>query len=214
MGGPSRSELAIVWSVNLVIDPTSILGEEGEQFEGCAGGFFEPPERWRGWVAWQNDVSRDLTCRPIRSAHSKPTTQFCAYALRLRTPTFSLLIELPLNSAFTHPFNVSNCSPRPRGGEQSRCVLLITLTCSPKSTNVYKTDDDQTQSTPNQPPQPSQGESSFGDSSGPLFSIYYKTAKEEDNKMAERWQKDADGILFFVSPSLAIRLDCGQTGTI
>ena len=82
---------------------------------------------------------------------------------------------------------------------------------SPKFTNVYKIDGDRTQSTPNQQ---SQGESTFGDSSGPLFSIYYKAAKEEDNKMAERWQKDADGILFFVSPLASIRLACAQTGTL
>jgi hypothetical protein len=48
--------------------------------------------------------------------------------------------------------------------------------------------------------QPLQRESNFGDSSGPLFSIYSKAAEDEDNKMAERWQKDADGILIFVSP--------------
>ena len=28
--------------------------------------------------------------------------------------------------------------------------------------------------------------------------MYSKFAEEEDNKMAERWQKDADGILIFV----------------
>ena len=54
--------------------------------------------------------------------------------------------------------------------------------------------------------QPLQGESNFGDSSGPLFSMYSKAADEEDNKMVERWQKDADGILFFVSPRFAIFL--------
>jgi hypothetical protein len=59
---------------------------------------------------------------------------------------------------------------------------------------------DHPQSTPNPP---SQGESNFGDSSGPFFSIYSKTAEEEDNKMVERWQKDADGILIFVSPCVA-----------
>ena len=51
-----------------------------------------------------------------------------------------------------------------------------------------------------------QGGSNFGDSSGPLFSIYSKAAEDEDNKMVERWQKDADGILFFVSPHVGIRL--------
>ena len=47
---------------------------------------------------------------------------------------------------------------------------------------------------------PFQGESNFGDSSGPLFSIYSKAAKVEDKDMVERWQRDADGILIFVSP--------------
>jgi hypothetical protein len=54
--------------------------------------------------------------------------------------------------------------------------------------------------------QPSQGESNFGDSSGPLFSIYSKAAEDEDNKMVDRWQKDADGILIFVSSRVGIRL--------
>jgi hypothetical protein len=52
---------------------------------------------------------------------------------------------------------------------------------------------------------PLQGESSFGDSSGKLFSIYSNVAEDEDNKMVERWQKDADGILIFVSPCVGIR---------
>ena len=54
--------------------------------------------------------------------------------------------------------------------------------------------------------QPLQGESNFGDSSGPLFSIYSKAADDEDNKMVERWQKDADGILIFVSHRVDICL--------
>ena len=57
---------------------------------------------------------------------------------------------------------------------------------------------------PNQPSQPSQAQLNFGDSSGPLFSVYSKTAEEEDNKNAERWKNDADGILIFVSPRLPI----------
>ena len=35
---------------------------------------------------------------------------------------------------------------------------------------------------------------------GTLFTIYSKIAEEEDNKMAERWQKDADGIIIFMRP--------------
>ncbi|KAI0246128.1 hypothetical protein BJV78DRAFT_1286703 [Lactifluus subvellereus] len=45
--------------------------------------------------------------------------------------------------------------------------------------------------------QTSQGQSSFSDGSGPLFNVYVKMAEEEDNKIADRWQKDADGILIF-----------------
>ena len=48
-----------------------------------------------------------------------------------------------------------------------------------------------------------QGEPNFGDSSWPLFSIYSKAADVEDKKMVDRWQKDADGILFFVSPRVS-----------
>ena len=65
---------------------------------------------------------------------------------------------------------------------------------------------DLSQPTPNQPPQV---ESNFGDSSEPLFSMYTKAAQDEDNKMVERWQKDADGIIIFVSrptPYLAIHI--------
>jgi hypothetical protein len=60
---------------------------------------------------------------------------------------------------------------------------------------------DHPQSTPNQP---LQGESNFGDSSGPIFSIYSEATKELDDKMVDRWQKDADGILIFVSPRVRI----------
>jgi hypothetical protein len=56
------------------------------------------------------------------------------------------------------------------------------------------------------PGQPSQGESNIGDGSGKLFSMYSKAAEEEDNKLAESWQKDADGILIFVSPLVGIQI--------
>jgi hypothetical protein len=45
-------------------------------------------------------------------------------------------------------------------------------------------------------------ETHFGDSSGPVFRMYSKIAEKDDNTMAERWQKDADGILIFVSPQV------------
>ena len=51
---------------------------------------------------------------------------------------------------------------------------------------------------------PLQEESNSGDSSGPFFSVYSEAAKDEDNKRAENWQKDAEGIIIFVSPSVDI----------
>ena len=49
-------------------------------------------------------------------------------------------------------------------------------------------------------PQTPRGGLHFRDSSRLLFSMYSKVAEEKDNKMVERWQKDAEGILIFVSP--------------
>jgi len=49
-------------------------------------------------------------------------------------------------------------------------------------------------------PQPCQGEPHFCDSSWPLYSMYSKIAQEEDDKIAERCQRNADGMLIFVSP--------------
>ena len=43
-----------------------------------------------------------------------------------------------------------------------------------------------------------QGVSNFIDGSGPIFSMYLEMATEEDNKMAENWKADVDGILIFV----------------
>ena len=91
------------------------------------------------------------------------------------------------------------------GGEPGRPGMSpIDLTCLHIS-QLCKVDDrrDHPATTSNQQ---SQGESNLGDSSGPLFSIYSKAAEEEDNKMVEQWQKDAEGILIFVSPRVRFRL--------
>jgi hypothetical protein len=61
--------------------------------------------------------------------------------------------------------------------------------------SITDSHNDHPQSTSNQP---LLGESNFGDSSEPFFPIYSKAAEDEDNKMVERWQKDADGIFIFV----------------
>ncbi|KAN0116055.1 hypothetical protein V8E52_006361, partial [Russula decolorans] len=86
-----------------------------------------------------------------------------------------------------------------RGRATQVCVICRfgLFSPNPKFTNVCKIDSDQTSSTLNEPSQPSGEAPSSGDSSGLLFSIYSKAAEEEDTKMVERWQKDADGILIF-----------------
>jgi hypothetical protein len=48
-------------------------------------------------------------------------------------------------------------------------------------------------------PQPSQDQPNFSDGSEPLFIMYVERAEKEDKELADRWQKDADGILIFVS---------------
>jgi hypothetical protein len=96
--------------------------------------------------------------------------------------------------------------PEMGGGPGGPGVSPVDFTClHPLISQLCIVDDshDPTTTTTNQP---LQGESNFGDSSVPLFSMYSKAADEEDNKMAERWQKDADGILFFVNPRVGIRL--------
>ncbi|KAH9954372.1 hypothetical protein BGW80DRAFT_1467817 [Lactifluus volemus] len=45
--------------------------------------------------------------------------------------------------------------------------------------------------------QQSQGQPTLSDGAEPIFNMYVKMSQEEDNKMADRWQKDADGILIF-----------------
>ena len=48
----------------------------------------------------------------------------------------------------------------------------------------------------------------YGDSSWSLYSMYCKIAQEDDNKITERCQKDADGTLVFVSPHVNRSCDC------
>jgi hypothetical protein len=91
--------------------------------------------------------------------------------------------------------------PTPWDVEQgSNQGALYIASVPPKFTNLYKIDGGQTPSAPYQEPK----EPTFGDSSGPFFSMYSKAAEQEDEKMVEGWQKDAKGILIFVSASVRI----------
>jgi hypothetical protein len=44
------------------------------------------------------------------------------------------------------------------------------------------------------------GDPKLLDSSVPLFDMYTKITKEDDDKMTTRWQRDAEGIRLFVGP--------------
>ena len=44
------------------------------------------------------------------------------------------------------------------------------------------------------------------DSSWPLYTMYSKIAKDEDNKLVERCQRDTDGTLIFVSSQITLVL--------
>jgi hypothetical protein len=67
-------------------------------------------------------------------------------------------------------------------------------------------DQPQSEFPPNGPSHPSQKEFNHGDSSWPLYLMYSKIAQEADNKMAERCQKGADGVLVFVSFHITIHV--------
>ncbi len=67
---------------------------------------------------------------------------------------------------------------------------------------------DDRQSPQNQQSQPTQAEFDRGDSSWPLYSLYSKIAEEEDKLKTERYQKDADAILIFVSPHVNFSFAC------
>jgi len=84
----------------------------------------------------------------------------------------------------------------------SRVCYPRLVFCADRNSPAY-TVDGELRRTPTTPTSPSQGESILCDSSGPLFTMYSKIAEEEDNKMAERWQKDAEGIIIFVCHEIA-----------
>ena len=87
------------------------------------------------------------------------------------------------------------------------CVSFLVLY---ELANLHEKDVIQTQSAPNQSSQPlaqpSKEEPSFGDSSGPLFSIYTNVTEDEDNKRVKSWNEDADGILIFVSSCVRVSI--------
>ena len=54
-------------------------------------------------------------------------------------------------------------------------------------------------------------ESHFQDGSRQLFSMYMEIGEKQDKKTAERWKADADVILIFVSPYVAIHKNTQPT---
>src|SRR6266849_1897506 len=143
---------------------------------------------WRHGVKFDIDVSTLIHLLHVAAAF-------------LRCP---LKYTLRITHQFISTENASNHAPRSRGGRRTRHVTHR-FDPSPLISQLCIIDDrrDHPMTTSNQP---LQGGSNFGDSSGPLFSIYSKAAEEEDNKMVAQWQKDAEGILIFVSPCVHFHL--------
>jgi hypothetical protein len=84
------------------------------------------------------------------------------------------------------------------GAENSQCMFpqLSTLLLSDFTTYVLGAATDRA-------PQKDWSELEPVDSSGALFSLYQDVTEEDDRQRAERWQKDADGILVFVRTSVS-----------
>jgi len=102
-----------------------------------------------------------------------------------------------------HSINVSSSSPRYRGWAYRYLIRFSIFASSNSPTTVcmgIETHRSQPGVAQAQLPQQCQGKLHFCDSSWPLYSMYSKFAQEEDDKMAERCQTNADGILIFVSP--------------
>ncbi|KAH9972254.1 hypothetical protein BGW80DRAFT_1445977 [Lactifluus volemus] len=99
---------------------------------------------------------------------------------------------------------------RGRSGQQLPPLYLFVLVANSRSHQHYRSREMDI-TNPREVPRTGQDQSSsnFSDSSGPLYHMYIKMTEEEDEKMAHRWQKDADGILIFTglfSASLAALL--------
>ena len=90
------------------------------------------------------------------------------------------------------------------GGNSGMCQP--SLWPAPTNSELCIVDRYPPQPTPNQPPQPFQGRSDYSDSSWPLYSMYSNIAEDEDDKMAERCQKDKDGTLIFVSSHISAQM--------
>lgn len=58
----------------------------------------------------------------------------------------------------------------------------------------------------------SKGELNYGDSSWPLYSMYSKIAQQDDNRLAERCQRDTNGTMVFVSPHVKLLRQYVSTG--
>lgn len=99
---------------------------------------------------------------------------------------------------------MSHPTPRdPEKGNDRMCYRSIWSVLADFIVSIKGDKHDEPQSTLDQP---AKAESMFSDSSGLLFSMYSKAAEDEDNKMVEGWQKDADGILIFVSQCVGIHI--------
>jgi hypothetical protein len=105
----------------------------------------------------------------------------------------------------THPEAVNGGdSPDEKISISMLSAILPTLTSTSFSPIASHHEVPPSQLEQDQTSQGPSGPANCNDSSGPFFNMYIRMTEGEDNKMSQRWQKDADGILIFVSPYYAL----------
>ena len=135
---------------------------------------------------------------PIRASCFILLSASTCYLVVVCAPSRTVATRLPMSQDSSKQVDTE------KGKTDHDVTSIATVTCPlPSWTHkLVKLDDhpELPRLSKNQPSSPPpKGESNFGDSSGPIFSMYSTITKEEDDQVAERWQKDADGVLIFVS---------------
>jgi len=128
------------------------------------------------------------------------------YRPRTRSLSIEFLQDSPHTPDSTTVFNASGCTTRRRERDGPRyichyAIFKLSLPISPTFLDVTLLDQSQT---PLNSSVSSFGDPSFGDGSELLFSMYSAITAEEDDEMVERWQKNADSIIIFVSPRVSL----------
>ena len=149
--------------------------------------------------------------RPVTHSHNPRDETPCAQSAHLTCS--SRLIYFLTSTRFCPPSSSIFASSVPRNiplmsqsgrqdlerGNDTSMFSTRRSAMTSLSSRIYVADG-RPQPIQNPPLWSNQGGINYGDMSWPLYSMYSKVAQEGDNKLAERFQKAADGLLVLVSP--------------